>query len=60
MASAVLKSNRNRAAARKVRTVVYHGIKIEPMTGKRSPVAQYLRDALKSKSEKTRGEPARA
>ena len=60
MATVAHKSNRTRPVAPKERAVVYHGIKIEPMGGKRSAVARYLREALKSKSEKSRGEPARA
>jgi hypothetical protein len=42
------------------REIVYRGIKIAPMTGKRSPVAKALRDALRLKSEQSRGEPAHA
>ena len=40
------------------RPVVYHGIKIAPIAGKRSPVAQAIRDALRTKSESAGGEPA--
>lgn len=49
---------RRRAAPE--RTVVYRGIKIAPMSGRRSATAQAIRDALRTKSEQTRGEPAHA
>jgi len=39
------------------RTVVYRGIKIKPMSGKRSPLAQAIRDGLRAKYEKLRAEP---
>ena len=42
------------------RTVIYRGIKIAPMTGKRSPLAQAIHDGLRTKSERSRGEPAQA
>ena len=41
------------------RTVVYRGIKIPPMSGRRSATARAIRDALRTKSEHLRGEPAR-
>jgi len=41
------------------RTVVYRGIKIPPMSGRRSATARTIRDALRTKSEHLRGEPAR-
>ena len=39
------------------RTVIYRGIKIEPMTaaGRRSPLARAIRDELRTKSEQSRG-----
>jgi hypothetical protein len=38
----------------------YRGIKIAPMSGKRSATAKAIRDALRIKSEQTtRGKPAR-
>ena len=40
------------------RTVVYRGIKIAPIAGKRSPTAQAIRDALRTKPEVAGGEPA--
>lgn len=39
------------------RPVVYHGIKIAPIAGTRSPVAQAIRDALRTKSESAHGDP---
>jgi hypothetical protein len=40
------------------RTVLYRGIKILPIKGRRSATAQAIRDALRTKSEHPRGEPA--
>ena len=40
------------------REVVYRGIKIAPITGKRSAIAKAIRDALRARSEESRGEPA--
>ncbi len=42
------------------RMVVYHGIKIAPIAGKRSPTAEAIRDALRTKSESARAKPAHA
>jgi Arc/MetJ family transcription regulator len=39
-------------------TVVYRGIKIAPMSGRRSAVAKAIRDALRTKSEQRRARPA--
>ena len=47
-----------RSAPPAERPVVYHGIKIAPIAGKRSPLAQAIRDALRTKSESAGGEPA--
>jgi hypothetical protein len=47
-----------RSAPAVERPVVYHGIKIAPIAGKRSPIAQAIRDALRTKSESAHGEPA--
>ncbi len=60
MATVAEKPRRTRQSAHTERTVVYHGIKIEPINGKRSAVARSLRDALKLKSEQSRGKPASA
>jgi hypothetical protein len=54
------KAERSRDSDRSERTVVYRGIKIAPMSGKRSATAKAIRDALRTKSEQTRGEPAHA
>lgn len=58
MAQNTKKTGRARSLDRFERTVMYRGIKIEPMSGKRSPTAEAIRDALRIKSERTRGEPA--
>jgi len=58
MASLAKKAVRTRRSADPERTVVYHGIKIPPMMGKRSATAKAIRDALRRKSEQTRGKPA--
>lgn len=47
-----------RSASAAERPVVYHGIKIAPIAGKRSPIAQAIQDALRTKSESANGEPA--
>jgi hypothetical protein len=54
------KSGRASSDCAKERPVVYRGIRIDPIPGKRSAVAQTLRDALRTKAEQPRGEPARA
>ena len=51
-------TNTRRSAPAAERPVVYHGIKIAPIAGKRSPLAQAIRDALRTKSESAGGEPA--
>lgn len=58
MATNGKKVARTKRPASGERAVVYHGIRIAPVTGKRSPVAQAIRDALQSKSEQLRGESA--
>lgn len=61
MATSAKKANHpRRSASAAERPVVYHGIKIAPIAGKRSPVAEAIRDALRTKSESARGEPAHA
>jgi hypothetical protein len=40
-------------------TVVYRGIKIAPITCRRSDVAKAIRDALRTKSGQLRAKPAR-
>jgi hypothetical protein len=53
------KKNRADASQSSEGTVVYRGIKIAPMSGKRSATARSIRDALRTKSEQLRGESAR-
>ena len=60
MATIAHKTRRTRQSAPAERTVVYHGIKIEPISGKRSAAAQSLLEALKLRSEQSRGNPASA
>lgn len=60
MATIADRPRRTRTAAPTEPTVVYHGIKIAPITGKRSAASRSLRDALKLKSEQLRGTPASA
>jgi hypothetical protein len=59
MVTTVKKTGRARASTSSEGTVVYRGIKIAPMSGKRSATAQAIRDALRTKSEQLRGESAR-
>lgn len=40
------------------RAVAYRGIKIPPMTGRRSPLAREIREALANKIELSPDEPA--
>ena len=54
------RTRRTRRAVPIEQTVVYNGIKIAPITGKRSAAARSLRDALKLRSEQARGTPASA
>ena len=49
-----------RRSAPAERVVVYRGIKIAPMIGKRSKIAEAIRDGLKTNSEKLRGDPGKA
>jgi len=42
------------------RPVVYRGIKLAPMFGRRSAISKAIRDDLKAASEQSRGEPAKA
>ena len=46
--------------AKSAGTVVYRGVKITPMTGKRSPLAEAIRDGLRSKSGAPLGIRAKA
>jgi hypothetical protein len=59
MVTTVKRAARARSATNSKGTVVYRGIKIAPMSGKRSATAQAIRDALRTRSEQLRGESAR-
>jgi hypothetical protein len=56
MATQTSSSTRDRASAPSEPAVVYRGIKIDPISGKRSAVARALRDALKLKSNQSDGQ----
>jgi hypothetical protein len=60
MVTAAKKAGRDHSSARAERTVAYRGIKIPltPMSGKRSPTAEAIREALRIKSKQSRGESA--
>jgi len=60
MATQTKKTARPRRFSRTDRTVVYRGIKIAPLFGKRSQLARTLREALKEKqsAEPTASEAA--
>lgn len=61
MATTAKQATTHRRSARATeRPVVYHGVKIAPIAGKRSPVAQAIRDAPRTRSELAGGEPAHA
>jgi hypothetical protein len=49
-----LKKARKTRSSSLERPVIYRGIKIAPMSGKRSATAQAIRDALRTKSEQSR------
>jgi hypothetical protein len=51
MATTAKKTARSRSSAKAERTFVYRGIKIPPVIGKRSPTAQAIREALRTKFE---------
>jgi hypothetical protein len=46
------------AAADFERPVIYRGIKIEPIAGRRSSLARAIRDDLRKQSEQSRGKSA--
>jgi hypothetical protein len=58
MAKAVKKTGSKRSATKFERTVVYRGIRIPPISGKPSATALAIRDALRMKSEQSRGDAA--
>jgi hypothetical protein len=58
MAKEVKRAAPTRSSTKFERTVLYRGIKIPPISGRRSATAQAIRDALRMKSEPLRGAPA--
>jgi hypothetical protein len=58
MAKTVKNAGPKRSLTKFNRTVIYRGIKIPPIKGRRSPTAQAIRDALRTKSEHPRGGPS--
>jgi hypothetical protein len=59
MAATNKKALSQRRSAPAERAVVYRGIKIAPMSGKRSPLARDIRDGLRAMYEKARAESHR-
>lgn len=57
MATVSKKAPRKRASSVE-RTVVYRGIKIAPISGKRSKTAKAIREALQTKSGQLGGRPS--
>jgi hypothetical protein len=57
MAASNKKPTRGDQSAPAERAVIYRGIRIQPMSGKRSPFAQAIRDDLHAMYEKLRAEP---
>jgi hypothetical protein len=55
MVATAKKTDRSSRSEPAERTVIYRGIKIEPVYGKRSPLAKAIRDALRKSFEQTRG-----
>lgn len=55
MATIADKKIHTRRSATTERTVIYRGIKIAPMIGRRSPLAKTIRDDLRTQSEQSRG-----
>jgi hypothetical protein len=56
MTVAAKKSVRTQPSIKFERTVVYRGIKIAPISGKRSATSRAIRDALQTKVERVRGD----
>jgi hypothetical protein len=59
MAKEMKKSVRKQSSTMFDRPIVYRGIKIPPIAGRRSATAQAIRDAFRTQSEQLRGKPAR-
>jgi hypothetical protein len=54
--TAAKKTSRARSPAKPEHGVVYRGIKIAPISGKRSATAQAIREVLRTKSEQSHGD----
>lgn len=57
MATTAKKSTRGRRADPGEEAFVYRGIKIQPVTGRRSPLSRALRDEIRMLAAQSRGEP---
>ncbi len=60
MVTETKKKLRSRRSDASKQAVLYRGVRIIPKTGKRSPIAKVIRDGLRTESERSRGETARA
>jgi hypothetical protein len=60
MATTAQRKTRTRRSGPVEKAFVYRGIKIPPAIGRRSPLAQAIRDDLRKMSEQSHGEPAEA
>jgi len=60
MVATAKKTGRSGRSASVEGTVVYRGIKIEPVIGKRSPLARAIRDGFRAVAERSRDEPTKA
>ena len=60
MATSAEKLSRARKALNSRKTVIYRGVRILRMTGKRSAIAQQICDALWATSEPPRGKTTRS
>lgn len=58
MAKTARRAGSKRSLKKFERTVVYRGIKILPIIGRRFATAEAIRNALQAKSEHLRGKPA--
>lgn len=60
MVTAEKKTSRARSSASTQHALVYRGIKIAPISGKRSPTAEAIREALRTTSEHSRDKSTHA
>jgi hypothetical protein len=60
MVATAKKTDRSSRSEPAERTVIYRGIKIEPVYGKRSPLARAIRDGFRAMAERSRDEPTKA